>query len=125
MCTTVCQGTVATHCETNAEVSGQKTEDVTTLLTVQRTSHPSCWAPVWRVFSQFGSMEAGSFLSVITKAGRDSCQLTLSVGKGETWEVLQNRVEVAAVEAALAFLVGIYALKESKNRCFQLSSWWI
>lgn len=112
MCKTVCQGTVASNCETNAEVSGQKTQDVTTLLTLQRSGRPSCWAPVWRVFSQFGSMEPVSFLSVITKAGSDSCQLTLSASKEETSEVLQNRLEVAAVEAVLAFLVGIYALKE-------------
>lgn len=36
LCETVCQHTAALNCETNAEVSGLKTQDVITLLTLQR-----------------------------------------------------------------------------------------
>lgn len=38
MCGTVCQHTAALNCETNAEVSGLKTQDVITLLTLQRVA---------------------------------------------------------------------------------------
>lgn len=35
VCETVCQDSAALNCETNAEVSGLKTQDVITLLTLQ------------------------------------------------------------------------------------------
>lgn len=101
-CETVCPDTAALNCETNAAVAGLKTQDAITLLTLQRMA-------IRPAGLQSGeSLVALAPLNQSALGGGDSCHLTFSASREESWELLQKRWEVAEVEAVLAVLVGIF-----------------